>query len=318
MNSKIAVVIPCYRVTESILNLIESIDKEVSRIYIIDDCCPNETGKLVEKKCADPRVKVIFHSKNTGVGGAVKSGYKQAISEHMDVIVKLDGDGQMNPQLIKNFIAPIINNEADYVKGNRFYNLDTLIKMPKFRLAGNSALGLINKIVSGYWNVLDPTNGYTAIDSGLAKTLPLDKISDRYFFESDMLFRLGTFRAVVYDLPMDAKYGDEKSSMNLWTIFFQFPPKYLSRFFKRIIYTYFLRDFNVGTISIIMSSIFIPFGIYYGLSNWIISIKTGIPASSGTVMLSSLPLILGFQFLLTAIQFDINNQPSKPLKTYYR
>ncbi len=205
-SPRIAVVIPAYKVRSQIMNVIAEIGDIVSSIYVVDDCCPDDSGALVRAECLDPRVHVIRLPKNLGVGGAVMAGYQAAIKDGMDIAVKIDGDGQMDPRYIVSFIEPILAGEADYTKGNRFFNLDSLDQMPRGRLLGNAALSFMSKLSSGYWDLFDPTNGYTAIHCEVARHLPMKKISPRYFFESDMLFRLNTLRAVVVDIPMDAKY----------------------------------------------------------------------------------------------------------------
>lgn len=202
---KIAVVIPSYKVSTHILSVLDKIPELVGQVYVIDDACPEGSGKLVEAKTRDKRVKVIYHMHNCGVGGAVMTGYKAAIKGGNDIIVKIDGDGQMDPILIPNFIEPIQTGEADYTKGNRFYNLEKIKEMPPVRLFGNAVLSFLAKLSTGYWDLFDPTNGYTAIHSDVVSQFPFDKISNRYFFETDMLFRLNTFRAVVIDIPMDAQ-----------------------------------------------------------------------------------------------------------------
>lgn len=310
---KIAVVIPCYRVKKHILNVIYKIPPEVDKIYIIDDECPENTGIYVQESTEDTRIKIIFHPTNKGVGGAVISGYREALADGAQIIIKLDGDGQMEPALIPQFIKPIKHGIADYVKGNRFFDLDLLTSMPKLRLIGNAGLSFINKMASGYWDIMDPTNGYTAIHSSVLKMLPLHKIDKRYFFESDMLFRLNTIRAVVYDLPMAAKYEDEKSQMKISRIILTFPGKYINRILKRIFYNYFLRDFNIGSVELIAAIILISIGSIFGIYNWYLSLITNITATSGTVMLASLPIILGFQSLLAAINYDVTNIPRIPI-----
>jgi hypothetical protein len=256
---------------------------------------------------------VIFNEKNLGVGGAVKEGYKMGLKEGCDILVKVDGDDQMDPRLIKYLVQPILKGEADYVKGNRFYKLEDLKSMPKIRLIGNSVLSFINKAVNGYWNIMDPTNGFTAIHKHSLSQLPLNKIENRYFFESDMLFRLGLIRAVVVDFPIVAVYKDEKSNLRIGKILFEFPPKYLKRFIKRIFYNYILREFNVGSLQLLMGSLLIGFSFIFGVIKWVASIQHGIPASPGTVMVAALPFFLGFQLLLSALYFDISNLPKKPL-----
>ena len=314
VDKKIAVVIPSFRVTASILKVISEIGPEVHRIYVVDDCCPDKTADLVEKECDDPRVRVIRHGENQGVGGAVVSGYRAALDEGMDIVVKIDGDGQMDPALIGKFTRPIINGKADYTKGNRFSRIESLLQMPALRKAGNAMLSFVNKISSGYWNLMDPTNGYTAIHRTALALLPLEKISKGYFFESDMLFRLGTIRAVVRDVPMDAVYADEKSHLNIAKVFLEFIPLYLSCFLKRVVYTYFLRDFSFATIEMVTGFVLMVFGAVFGASAWIESGRAGEFASTGTVMIAVLPLIIGFQLLLNALNYDIGHVPVIPLQ----
>src|SRR3990167_585640 len=186
----IAVVIPCYKVTPHILDVLKQIGPEVSLIYVIDDACPDHSADFVRTHCHDLRVQVLYNPKNLGVGGAVMAGYRAAMLEHATLIVKLDGDGQMDPSLIPQLVAPILRGDADYTKGNRFFNLEKIRSMPTLRLFGNALLSLITKLSTGYWDLFDPTNGYTAIHAAVAKHLPLEKISQGYFFESDILFRL--------------------------------------------------------------------------------------------------------------------------------
>ena len=244
---RIAVVIPCFRVTRHIANVILAMPGISWRIYVIDDACPDGSGKFVEANVTDSRVKVLYHLKNQGVGGAVMTGYQAAIADGADVIVKVDGDGQMDPSLIPLFIEPILSGEADYTKGNRFYDLEEIRAMPHGRLFGNAVLSLMTKLSSGYWNLFDPTNGYTAIHADVCKHLPFKKISQRYFFETDMLFRLNTLRAVVVDVPMDAKYGEEVSNLTISKIAGEFLFKHARNFFKRLFYNYYLRDLSLAS-----------------------------------------------------------------------
>ncbi len=309
----VAVVIPSYKVKKHILGLIPEIGSEVQRIIVVDDCCPEQSGKFVEENCQDPRVTVLYHKENQGVGGAVKTGYQYAVDHEIDLMVKLDGDGQMDPKLISKFITPILNGDADYTKGNRFYFLESLSRMPGIRLFGNSALSFINKMVNGYWNVMDPTNGYTAVHRAALERLPLPKIANRYFFESDMLFRLGTIGAVVQDVPMHAKYEDEESGLSVRKVLFEFPPKYINRFNKRIFYNYFLRDFNLGSIHLTLGLMLTFFGIALGGYFWVKNSLEEVYTSSGSVMLSALPIILGVQMLLFFLNYDVQSIPKKPL-----
>ncbi|QHC35289.1 glycosyltransferase family 2 protein [Komagataeibacter xylinus] len=311
---KICVIIPSYKVKKHIINVINSIGREVYRIYVIDDACPEESGNFVEQNCVDPRVAVIRHKENQGVGGAVLTGYQAAINDHADIIVKIDGDGQMDPALITKFIEPIVSGKADYTKGNRFFDLDSLGSMPKIRIFGNAALSFMTKLSSGYWSLFDPTNGYTAIRSDVAAQLPFSKINKRYFFESDMLFRLNTLRSAVADIPMDAKYGDEVSNLHISKIIFPFVKNNLINFIKRIFYNYYLRDMAVASFELPIGILLIVLGLMVGIPNWIKSLETSVYTSAGTVMLSGLPLIVGVQFLLSFISYDINSEPKTSMR----
>lgn len=312
-SCRIGVVIPSYKVTDHILGVIEQIIPEVTRIYVVDDCCPHGSGAYVEENCVDPRVTVLRNPTNMGVGGAVMTGYRAAIEEDMDVIVKLDGDGQMDPALIMAFVEPIAVGEADYTKGNRFFNLEKIREMPAIRLFGNAVLSFLTKLSSGYWDLFDPTNGYTAIHRDVARHLPMNKISTRYFFETDMLFRLNTFRAVVVDVPMDARYGDEVSNLKISKIVGEFLVKHMRNFAKRIFYNYYLRDMSLASIELPLGILMTVIGLGYGVAHWLGSLHSGVPTPAGTVMASALPVILGMQFILAFIGYDVAAVPKRPL-----
>lgn len=311
----IAAVIPCYRVSRHILGVLARIPEQVALVLVVDDACPEQSGKLVEEACRDPRVLVHFNTTNLGVGGATMEGYKQAIKYGADIIVKLDGDGQMDPELIPNLVAPILDHEADYAKGNRFFDVQHLHRMPTVRLLGNLAVSFVSKFSSGYWSVMDPTNGFTAIHARVLEQLPLNEIDKGYFFESDMLYHLGLSQAVVKSLPMPPVYGTEISNMSIARVSLTFPGKYLKRLGKRLFYSYFFRDFNAGSTYLLAAFLLLVLGCSFGGYHWYRSVATGIPATSGTVMLAALPLVLGFQCLLAALQYDIAAQPKVPIHT---
>lgn len=310
---RVAVVIPCYRVREQILGVLEGIGPEVTAIYVVDDACPESTGGHVTAHCRDSRVRVLRNESNRGVGGATMRGYQAALDEGMDILVKLDGDGQMDAALIPALVRPLRDGQADYAKGNRFFDLDVVSRMPVVRLAGNAMLSFVNKVASGYWDIMDPTNGFTAIHASVCRALPLQKIARDYFFESDMLFRLATLRAVVEDVPMPARYGDETSNIKLGRVATTFPGRYLVRALKRVFYGYLLRDFNAGTVQFIIGMLLVLGGSAFGAVHWYRSIETDIPASPGTVVLAALPILIGGQLLIAALNFDIGNVPRRPL-----
>lgn len=315
---RVAVVIPCFRVGALVLDVIERIGSEVDRIYVVDDCCPLGTGALVATRCSDPRVSVIVHPENRGVGGAVMSGYRAGLADGMDVIVKIDGDGQMDPALVGRFIAPIIEGRADYTKGNRFHRLRNVRAMPRVRLLGNTVLSFMTKLSSGYWQVFDPTNGYTAIHRAALQELDLRELSARYFFESDMLFQLNQARAVVLDIPMMAKYDDEPSSLSPGRIIAPFLRGHVRNTIRRVFGTYFLRGFSVASIELLAGIALTGFSVCFGSQAWYLSVASATPASAGTVMLAALPLILGFQLLLSWLNFDIAAEPRTPLQHLMR
>jgi glycosyltransferase involved in cell wall biosynthesis len=310
---KISVVIPSFRVTAHVLTVVEGIGPEVSRIYVVDDCCPDGSGNFVEQNCTDERLVVLRNKRNLGVGGAVLAGYTAAISDGADVIVKIDGDGQMDPSLLPRFIAPILKGEADYTKGNRFYDLVQIGNMPPMRLFGNAVLSFMTKLSSGYWSIFDPTNGYTAIHAKIAAYLPMDKIDNRYFFETDMLFRLNTLRAVVVDIPMNAVYGDEKSNLHISKILVEFLGKHVRNFAKRIFYNYFLRDMTLASIELLVGTALLNFGLIFGAVSWFNAEASGTPAPLGVIMLATLPILLGIQFILAFLGFDIATVPKRPI-----
>ena len=312
-NFKIAVVIPCYKCSDSILKVIEKIGSEINKIIVVDDCCPEGSGNYVKDNCKDPRVEVVFNKINLGVGGAMLHGYSRCLELSQDIIVKLDGDGQMDPSLIPRFISPIVRGKADYCKGNRFFFLEDLKDMPKIRLFGNSVLSFMNKLSSGYWNIFDPTNGYTAISSKALTLINFEKVSNRYFFESDLLFHLYLARAVVLDIPMKAIYGDERSNLKISKIISEFLFKHFVNFQKRIFFTYFLRNFSFGSIELVAGSILFIFGLIFGLFHWFQSSVQSLPATPGTVMLAALTFVLGIQFLVSFFHEDISLVPKTPL-----
>lgn len=307
----IAVVVPCYKVKEHVLEVMAAVPAEVSWIVAVDDACPEKSGEFIRSRCRDPRVHVVTNPINLGVGGAVLRGYAEAIALGAAVIVKIDGDGQMDPRLLRFFVEPIEAGEADYTKGNRFFDLTNIGQMPPLRIFGNAVLSFMAKLSTGYWDLFDPTNGYTAIHADMAARLPSDRISPRYFFETDMLFRLNTLRAVVVDVPMDARYGDEISNLKVSRILGEFLGKHVRNFGKRVFYNYFLRDLSLASLELLIGTILLVGGALFGAFAWSASMRTGVAAGAGTVMLAALPILLGLQFLLAFIGYDIASVPRR-------
>jgi glycosyltransferase involved in cell wall biosynthesis len=301
-----------------VLDVIAKVGPEISAIFAVDDCCPDGSGDFITKNCNDARVLVLRNQQNQGVGGAVLTGYRAAIKYGADVIVKVDGDGQMDPSLIHAFVAPIIAGEADYTKGNRFFDLEEIRAMPKVRLFGNAVLSFMTKLSSGYWDLFDPTNGYTAIHADVARHLPFEKISRRYFFETDMLFRLNTLRAVAMDVPMDAKYGDEVSNLKISEIVGEFLVKHVRNFSKRIFYNYYLRDMSLASIELPLGVLLFISGSGFGIYHWANSLNEGVTTPAGTVMLAALPILMGLQLILAFLGYDIASVPRRPFHVLRR
>lgn len=315
---KVAVVIPCYGVAEQVLDVLAAIPERVDRIFCVDDACPQQSGDVIERDCRDPRVKVLRHSANRGVGGAMVTGYQASLEEEMDIIVKIDGDGQMDPSIMSRFVQVLAAGEADYCKGNRFYRVTTLKGMPKSRVIGNALLSFASKLSSGYWQIFDPNNGYTAIHAAALRLLPMEMLDRRFFFESDMLFRLNTIRAVVRDIPMSAVYRQETSNLKISRIIVPFTARHIRNFAKRIIYNYYVRDFHLASVELVFGAILFLFGAIFGLYHWLGFGHQEEFASAGTVMLAALPVLIGLQLLLSAISFDIQNVPQTPLQRLLR
>ena len=305
----IAAVIPCFRVKRHILEVLAAVPPSVDRVYVVDDACPEGSGDLVESAVLDPRVRVLRHATNQGVGAATLTGYRAALADGARIVVRLDGDGQMDPALIPRLVAPILDGEADYAKGNRFFELEGLRAMPRLRLVGNSLLSFASKLSSGYWNVFDPTNGFTAIHAEVLRRVPLEKLAHGFFFESDLLFRLGTLRAVVCDVPMPARYGDEESSLVISRVAYSFARKHAANTVKRIFYNYYLRNFNIASIEIALGIPAVLFGLWIGITRWIWGSLHNVPQTSGTVMLAALPFLVGVQLILAFLSYDLSNVP---------
>lgn len=307
--AKIAVVIPCYQVGERVLAVIAGIGPEVGWIFAVDDACPIHSGDLIERECRDERVRVLRHTRNGGVGAATLTGLRAALATPAQVIVKIDGDGQMAPALIPRLTAAVLAERADFCKGNRFYRLRDVAAMPSLRLLGNAALSFLTKLSTGYWQVFDPTNGFIAIDRRVARALPMERLAPRYFFESDLLYQLGQLRAKISEMPMQAIYDDEPSSLRPLAMVVPFARGHLRNFLRRIVYSYFVRGFSVASVELLLAPPLLLLGFVRGALAWHASISTGITASAGTVMLAALPVLLGMQLLLSWLAFDLSMEP---------
>jgi dolichol-phosphate mannosyltransferase len=308
----IAVVIPCYNVANHIEEVIRNLPDTISWIITVNDCSKDDTEKiLLRLQPENKKIIYVKHETNQGVGGSMLSGFQKSMELNCDITIKIDGDNQMDSSLIPQLIKPIFENKADYTKGNRFRDIKALKKMPAIRRIGNLGLSFMIKAASGYWNIFDPNNGFIAISKEMLKTMNLTKIHKRYFFESSMLIELYHADAVIQEIPMKARYGDEVSNLSVTKALFGFPPKLLKGFLRRILIKYFLFDFNIASVYILFGVPLFLFGFIYGLINFVKYANANIVAPTGTVVIPTLLIILGFQLLLSALNYDITNYPKK-------
>ncbi len=306
----ITVVIPCYNVSRHIEDVIKKLPPEVRWIIAVNDQSKDDTEKILAR-LQEENKKVIFinHEMNQGVGGAMVTGFKRSIELNSDITIKIDGDDQMDSSYIPGLIKPIIDNKADYTKGNRFRDFKALRQMPVLRRFGNLGLSFMIKAASGYWNIFDPNNGFVAINNEMLKTIDINKIHKRYFFESSMLIELYHADAVIQEIPMKARYGNEVSNLSMARTLFGFPPKLLKAFIRRIILKYFLFDFNIASLYLLFGVPLFLLGLIYGVVNYVEYGSSHTPAPTGTVVIPTLLIIMGFQLLLSATSYDISNYP---------
>ena len=308
-HEQVAIVIPCYRVERHIGAVIRSIPKHYRTIVCVDDASTDATRAAIEA-VADARVTLVSRPANGGVGAAMKSGYEKALERGAEICVKMDGDGQMHAEDLDGLVAPLLDGSADYAKGNRFVDLAALQRMPGSRLVGNAMLSFASKMASGYWNMLDVTNGFTAIRAPVLRAIDMRRVSDRYFFETSMLIELNILRATTVDVEMPARYGDERSSMSLGRVIATFPGLLTRGLLRRFYWRYLIEEFGVVSICVLLGAPLLAFGATFGAIRWFDSYRTGLPATAGTVIVATLPIILGFQLLLAAVLLDVLSSPT--------
>ncbi len=306
---KVFAVIPCFNSVDKAYLVANECLKYVDKVICIDDACPYSTGKIIEKNIDHEKLKVIYHKKNKGVGGATKTGFKYALDKGADIVVKIDSDGQMPPHLLPKLIKPIKDGKAEFMKGNRFSSIEVASKMPFIRLIGNIALSFIAKLSTGYWELFDPTNGFIAIHTDVLKKIFLDKLDDRYFFETDLLFRCSLFDVLISEITMPALYKDENSGIKPLKEVFNFYFRHIVVFVKRILYQYFLLDFNPGSVSIIISFFLGMLSIIIGFYHFIKGSITNQETELGIQILFLVLTIISSQFFINFIYYDSSQKP---------
>lgn len=311
-GARIGVIIPAYRVAAQIERVIRGLPVWIDAVIVVDDASPDDTGERVTR-LADPRVTLLRHAANRGVGGAMKTGFAEAVRQSLDVVVKMDGDDQMDPRHLPDIVRPLLEGRADVAKANRYSSLTSLRGMPVVRVLGNGGLTFLVKLASGYWNVFDPANGYVATRGEVLKVIDVDALPERYFFESGMLIELGIQRAVVMDVAIAARYADEHSSLSPLRVLLEFPARLMWGLARRVFWRYFVHDFTALSVYLVLGLPLLVWGFVFGAQQWFAHQRAGELASAGIVMLAAMPIILGAQLLLQAIALDIQNVPRTPL-----
>ncbi len=307
-DTKICVILPAHNEAELIGGVISGLPEYVSSIVVVDDVSTDDTAAVVEA-LNDPRVTLVRHAKNTGVGGAMITGYKTALDLDCDILVKMDADGQMAISDLPRLLRPLVNGIAEYAKGNRFYVINANRTMPRTRKFGSVILTFMTKMASGYWHIFDSQCGFTAMRAHMLKMIDLDAIARDYFFENDMLIWLNTADARVVDVPIKTLYGDEVSDVRISRIMWSFPPRLIRGWFFRVARKYLLMDFGaIGALGI-FGTVLTLFGGSYGAYRLIQANITGVPTTTGTVMFAVLPLIVGIQCLLQAFLMEVAESP---------
>ncbi|PWR72920.1 glycosyltransferase family 2 protein [Methanospirillum stamsii] len=307
-DRKIGVVIPAYKEELLIVPTLESVPDFVDRIYAVDDASPDKTGRLIDDYSAkDRRIVPIHHVKNTGVGGAIISGYKQALSDRMDIVSVMAGDNQMDPAFLPELLDPVVEGSVDYSVGNRLINEKFRQGMSKWRFVGNSVLTLLTKIASGYWQLMDPQNGYTAISKRALETISLDEIYPRYGYCNDLLVWLNTFGFRVRNVPHPARYGLERSGIKYSTYIVRLSWLLLNAFIWRMKMKYIILSFHPLVFFYISGVFFtfvsILFGLYALWFKFIMNNSIFVPAVVSVILFA-----LGVQFMLFAMLFDMQEE----------
>jgi glycosyltransferase involved in cell wall biosynthesis len=309
-GAKIAAVVPAYKEESMISTVIETMPDFIDYIVIVDDCSPDDTSGVVSRD-PDERVTLIRHEVNQGVGGAIITGHKAAIELGADVNVIMAGDAQMDPKYLPPLLDRVTTEGYGFAKANRFFAPESFAGMPKYRVFGNIVLSFMTKLASGYWHLFDPQNGYTAVRTEVLRRVPLDQVARRYSFENDFLIHLNILQVPAVDVPIPAVYGNEVSSIKLRRVVPELLSLLTKGFWRRIWYRYVLWSFSPIALLLVLGLILFLLGL--GVAIWVcFQIAASVVATAATVMLAAVPLMLGTQMLLSALQLDIQASPSTP------
>src|SRR3954464_1105538 len=303
---KVAVVVPAHNEEGLIGATLQGIPGFVDRIYVVDDASKDATAERA-RAVDDPRVEVITHDTNRGVGAAIVTGYKRALADRMDATAVMAGDNQMDPDELEVLTIPVVRDELDYAKANRLFTGSAWKLIPRNRYLGNAVLSLFTKVASGYWHIADSQSGYTAVALGTLEQLDLDRIYPRYGFPNDMLVHLNVVNARVRDVPSRPVYGvGEKSGIKLRKVIPRISWLLVKAFFWRLREKYVIRDFHPLVFFYFFGIVMSVAGLGLGIALIVLRIL-GHDITAATGILVALLLIFGSQFTLFAMWFDMES-----------
>jgi glycosyltransferase involved in cell wall biosynthesis len=305
-GKRVAVVVPAHDEEELIGGTLAGIPEFVDRVYVVDDHSRDETVTRAQE-AGDARVEVISHPQNEGVGAAIVTGYRRAVTEGIDVTCVMAADGQMDPADLEGIVTPVARGEVDYAKANRLFTGQAWQLMPRHRYLGNAVLSMLTKIASGYWHVADSQSGYTAISRETLERLDLDRIYPRYGFPNDMLVHLNVWNARVRDVPSRPIYGvGERSGIKLRRVIPSIAWLLLKGFLWRLREKYVIRDFHPLVFFYALGILLTLAGLVLGAVETFLRLR-GNELTTPTMILVALLLISGSQFTLFAMWFDMES-----------
>ena len=301
----VAVVVPAHNESLLIGKTITTMPDFVDHIIVIDDCSTDDTAERA-LAVADPRVLLITHERNTGVGGAILDGHRTALELKADVSVVMAGDAQMDPDYLAPLLDPIAAGEADFTKANRFFSRTSFAGMPAYRMFGSIVLSFMTKAASGYWHLFDPQNGYTAISADSLRRIDLDRVATGYEYENDLLIRLNIANVRARDVPIPAVYGDEVSGMRMHKVIPALSGLLVRGFWRRIMIKYVLQSFSPVALLLFSGIALLGGGLLIGAGVVVLRLAfhSG-PPSAGTVLLAVAPALAGLHLIINSWLLDI-------------
>jgi glycosyltransferase involved in cell wall biosynthesis len=324
-DNTIGVVVPAYNEAGFVGEVIDTIPEFVDVAYVIDDGSTDDTWTEIREHAAavnedhDPNapgfeqlVVPIQHEENRGVGGALKTGYLQALEDGVDITAVLGGDGQMDPDILTKYLDPIAEGDADYTKGNRFMKREQLDAMPTFRLVGNAMLSYLTKIASGYWKMMDPQNGYTAISREALESADIQNMYEYYGYCNDLLVKLNVENLRVADVSHSAEYVYDDEDWKSHISYDEYVPKVslmlLRNFAWRLRRKYLLRDFHP------LATFYLLGTVLSGVSVVGATVAGLVGDESGGLGRWALGLVIGVAFFLAGTVLDLNDNEELELQ----